>query len=372
MSGTDHSDRLGGQHGPRHAGDTRGSRSQPRSRSDLEVLPKAELHVHLRGAAPMDYLQRQLRKYPVAQALRSSPPDQVAWMLAHPNVRRVVDAADPAGALAGLFHYQSFEQFLAAYLFTGGLVRTLEDFRELVHAVCAELCRRNVVYAELTVSLPEYVQQGMEVGDLLGVLGEERCEPPTVRWIVDPVRNLGTAAAASLVEEVLARRPSSVVGITLGGAEHLFPAAPFRRVYEIARDGGLRTTVHAGEALGPESVWDAVRILRVERVGHGVRAIEDERLVRHLAERRIPLEVCPTSNVRTGVYGSLDEHPVRRLHEAGVPLTVNTDDPTFFGVSLSGELARLRRLDFSWSEIADLARNAFRFAFDPAAAQRCQ
>ena len=148
----------------------------------------------------------------------------------------------------------------------------------------------------------------------------------------------------------------------------MHPPAPFRRAFEIAREAGLRTTVHAGEALGPESVWDALRILEVERVGHGVRAAEDPALVRTLAERGIPLEVCPTSNIRTGVYWTLAEHPVLNLFESGVPITINTDDPTFFGVTLAGELAGLRQIGFSWPQIGELADNAFRFAFDAKAA----
>ena len=336
----------------------------------LEKLPKAELHLHLRGAIPRAYLARQLRRYPVAEALAASPPSQLEWMLRQPNVRRIVEADDPPRAIEGLFRYATFEHFLAAYLFTASFVRCIEDFAGLVEGVREGLGRQNIVYAEITVSLSEYVQQGIALDELLAVLGAGRPGSPQVRWIIDPVRNLGPVAAEKLVTSVLAARPETVVGLTLGGAEHLYPAGPFQRVYEIAREGGLRTTVHAGEALGPESVWDALRILDVERVGHGVRAAEDADLVRCLAERRIPLEVCPTSNVRTGVYASLLEHPVGDLYEAGVPVTINTDDPTFFGVTLAEELAGLRELEFSSDKVAELADNAFRFAFDRKAAAR--
>lgn len=343
------------------------------SLADFETLPKAELHVHLRGAIPRAYLARQLRRYPVSEALAASPPSQLEWMLRQPNVRRVVEADDPPRKIEALFRYHNFEQFLAAYLFTASFVRCTEDFVKLIEGVREGLRRQNIVYAEITVSLSEYLQQGIALDDLMAALGMDCAGPPRVRWIVDPVRNLGPVAAERLLTGVLAARAESVVGLTLGGAEHLYPAGPFRRVYQIAREGGLRTTVHAGEALGPESVWDALRILDVDRVGHGIRAVEDRDLVRSLAERRVPLEVCPTSNVCTGVYASISEHPVRRLHEAGVPVTINTDDPTFFGVTLAQELAGLRRLSFSWEEIAMLADNAFRFAFDrtSAALERC-
>ena len=343
--------------------------ARPASRSALEMLPKAELHLHLRGAIPPEYLAAQMRRHPPATAVASAPRLQQEWMFRQPNVRRAIKAPDPLAATDRLFRFATFEEFLAAYLFTSFFVRDIDDFRHLVLAVVANLRRQNIVYAEVTVSLPEYVQQGIPLEDLLAVLGEVPDRGLRVRWIVDPVRTLGPAAAERLLERVLELRPPSVVGLTLGGAEHLFPPAPFRRLYEIARGAGLGTTVHAGEALGPESVWDALRVLEVERVGHGVRASEDPRLVRALAERGIPLEVCPTSNIRTGVYGSLAEHPVRQLFESGVRIAISTDDPTFFGVSLVGELAGLRRLGFSWDEIAGLADNAFRFAFDRDAAR---
>ena len=292
-------------------------------------------------------------------------------MLRNPSICRIVRADDPLKEIDRIFRFETFENFLAAYLFTGYLVKDIEDFRDLVAAVRKRLNEQNIAYAEVTVSLPEYMQQGIALDELLAALGESQDEAPIVRWIVDPVRSFGPAAAADLVERILPLRPASLVGLTLGGAEHLHPPAPFRRVYEIAREGGLRTTVHAGEALGPESVWDALSILEVERLGHGVRAAEDPALVKSLAGRGIPLEVCLTSNIRTGVYASLGEHPVRHLFESGVPITINTDDPTFFGVTLAGELAALRELGFSWPEIGGLADNAFRFAFDATAAAAC-
>ena len=339
------------------------------SLADLEKLPKAELHLHLRGAIPRDLLARLMQRYTVPGALAESPPRQVDWMRRQPNVRRIVEADDPSRQIDELFVYDTFEQFLAAYLFTGCFIRRIEDFVELVEGVREGLRRQDIVYAEITVSLSEYIQQGIALGDLLTALDSRSAGSPCVRWIVDPVRNIGPSAAERLVTGVLAAGTESVVGLTLGGAEHLHPAGPFRRAYEIAREGGLRTTVHAGEAVGPESVWDALRILDVDRLGHGVRAAEDPDLVRCLAERRVPLEVCPTSNVRTGVYAVMDEHPVRELYEAGIPITINTDDPTFFGISLAEELAGLRQLGFTLTEIAELADNAFRVAFDRPAAE---
>ncbi len=311
---------------------------------------------------------RQLRRYPLAKALGSAPGPQLEWLLRQPNIRAVVGASEPASQTDELFRYRTFEQFLAAYLFTSFFVRTIEDFAGLVRGVRRQLRQANIVYAEVTVSLREYMQQGLALADLAAVLDTPPAGPPTVRWIVDPVRNYGPEAAERLLGAVLKVGARSVVGLTLGGAEHRYPHAPFGRVYEMAREGGLRTTVHAGEALGPESVREALRSLAPDRVGHGVRAAEDPALVRRLSERGVPLEVCPTSNVRTGVYSTLADHPVRSLYEAGVPVTISTDDPTFFSMSLARELAGLRELGFRWQEIGELAGNGFRYAFDRAAA----
>ncbi len=331
----------------------------------LTVLEKAELHLHLRGAMPHRYFREQIRKHPPVTALQSAPARLTTWMRRHPGVRRVWDADDPADEVDALFRHSSFDDFLAAYAFTGFFIRNSEDFRGLVLAVSRSLREQGVTYAEITVSLPEYVRVGIPLEELLAVLGQELAGPPKIRWIVDCVRNFGPDNAERTVEDLLHLRPPSVVGLTLGGAEHLYPPAPFRRVYEMAREGGLRTTVHAGEMAGPSSVWEALRVLKVERIGHGIRAVEDPDLVRYLAERRIPLEICPTSNVRTGIYASIEDHPVRSLFEAGVPFSISTDDPTFFGVTLNEELAGLHRLGFAWPEIEGLAKGAFRFAFDP-------
>lgn len=343
---------------------------QPSSLADLEVLPKAELHLHLRGAIPIPFLKEQFRKYPPKRALSLAPPPQVRFMRQHPGVGRILDSEDPVSEVEGLVTRSTFEQFLGAYLFTSFFVRELDDFKGLVAGVRQELHKQNIAYAEITVSVPEYLEQGIAFEDLMGVLAEDPGGLPKVRWIVDAVRNFGPDAALALLERLQASRPPAVIGLTLGGAEHKQPPALFGEVYARARACGLHTTVHAGEALGPESVWDAVRILGVERIGHGVRAIEDPALVAHLAVERIPLEVCPTSNVRTGVYPSLEAHPMRRLFDAGVPVSVNTDDPTFFGVSLAQELANLRRIDFSWTEIGEVAAAAFQMAFDADAANQ--
>jgi len=161
-------------------------------------------------------------------------------------------------------------------------------------------------------------------------------------------------------------RGLGIVGVGLGGSEQEFPPEPFERVYEQARKSGFRTTVHAGEAAGSESVWGAVKTLRAERVGHATRAEEDESLLDYLAERGIPLELCPVSNVRTGVTKRLEDHPVRRYFERGLLVTINTDDPGMFGNSLAEEYRLLEvRLGFSRQEIRRLILNALEASWMP-------
>ena len=336
----------------------------------IREAPKAELHLHLRGAMPGRYFIGLLRKYSAARALAAAPRQHLEWFRSAPNLAPFLADASLDGAqvlddrAAGLFGYENFEQFLATYLFTSYFFRDISDFQGLIDEVRRELIAQNVVYAEVTVSVIEYLNQGLELTELIAAM-EVAAQSPQLRiqWIVDLVRNFGPEITLDALRRILALRPDSVCGITLGGAEHEYPPEQFAEHYRLARDAGLRLTVHAGEAVGPESVWGAIRSLGVERIGHGVRAIEDPKLVEYLAEHQIPLEVCPTSNLRTGVYRSYDEHPVRRLYEAGVPISISTDDPTFFSTSLVKEFEYLSALGFSDGELLDLLKNGFRHAF---------
>jgi adenosine deaminase len=155
-----------------------------------------------------------------------------------------------------------------------------------------------------------------------------------------------------------------VIGVGIGGSEQNYPTEPFAGVYEKARQLGFHTGAHAGEAAGPESIWGAIRSLKVERIGHGTRAIEDETLVRYLAEKQIPLECCPLSNVCTGVVKSIEAHPVKKFFDAGLLVTVNTDDPAMFGNSLAQEYQMLEeRLGFSQDEVRKVILNGVKAAW---------
>lgn len=311
---------------------------------------------------PPPYFAKLLAKRSVAEALRDAPERHLEFFRRNPNIRAFLESPQPPEAL---FRFEGFEGFLSSYLFSGYFVRDVDDLRGLIAAVREKLAADGIAYAEVTVSIPEYLMHGIALEAITDALSEQSGgETPRLLWIVDFVRNLGAEAAEDLLGKLLAHPPGGWVGITLGGSEHLFPPAPFERLYARARAAGLRLSVHAGEAAGPESVWDAIRVLRVDRIGHGVRAIEDPALVRELAERQIPLEVCLSGNVRTGVYPSFEAHPLRRLVEAGVAVTLNTDDPTFFATTLAEEFARAGKLGLTPVQLDAIAANARRFAFD--------
>ncbi|MEX2303243.1 MAG: adenosine deaminase [Bryobacterales bacterium] len=334
----------------------------------LRETPKAELHVHLRGAMPLAFFQDRLRKYHPEDVLANAPPRYIELFEQFENIRPFMKSRPSlAESAAQLFRYRTFDQFLATYLFSSFFVRDAADFRALVQAVLERLAAENIVYAEITVSFIEYMQQGIALADIVSTLDDASSagEPLRVQWILDPVRNIGPERALELLQEVLRTRPRHLVGITIGGSEHLYPPVQFVKVYTLAREAGLRRTVHAGEGLGPESVWESIRELGVERIGHGVRSIEDPALVRHLAENQIPLEVCPTSNLWTAIYPSYEAHPLKALHEAGVAVSINTDDPEFFRTSLSEEFEHAREMGLSEAAIRKILQNGFRHAFLP-------
>ncbi len=326
------------------------------------MTPKTELHVHLRGAMPLEFFGRQLKKYTVQEALSTAPERFMESFRGCPHLLPAIEhgADDPDF----LFAFDSFETFLRSYLFSAYFIRDIEDFRGLAEAVRAGFEAQGLEYVEITVSVFEYTMQGVPIEGIAEVLDEVASQPGVeIRWIVDLIRNLGPEQCERTLREMLRVRPESWVGITIGGNEREFPPAQFVSCYDLARSEGLGLSVHAGEAAGPESVWDSLRVLRADRIGHGVRSVEDPALVDYLAERGIPLEVCLTGNVKTGVYSSYQEHSLPALHAAGVKITLNTDDPTFFRTTLADEFDHAARLGLTPDDLAQFGANAGASAF---------
>ena len=255
----------------------------------FRALPKAELHLHLVGAMRAPFFDELLDKYGIETALSDALPRHLEFFRRHEHLKALL-AGEGRGA--DLYRFRDFEGFLASYFLSTFFFREPRDLSRLASEVRLQLAEENIDYAEITLSPADHLtREAISHESLCELMEEAAAAPgPRIRWVVDLVRNVGPEAGIDLLERLLEIRPASWVGITLGGAEHLYPPAPFAAVYRRAKDAGLRLSVHAGEALGPESVWDAVKLLGAERVGHGVRAVEDSALVDYLAEKQIPLE----------------------------------------------------------------------------------
>jgi adenosine deaminase len=304
----------------------------------LELMPKVELHLHLEGAIPDAALWELICKYG-----------------GDPGV-------EDMAALRRKFVYRDFPDFIDRWIWKQGFLRQADDYRLIGAAVAGELARRNIVYAEAFFTPSDAGRFGLATSEIAMALrrGLDSVAGTDVALICDVCRDQGPADAMRTVDEVgEVAAEARVIGVGMGGSEQLYPPEPFAPVYDRARELGLKTAAHAGEVAGPESVWGALRTLRVDRIDHGLRAAEDPQLVAWLADHRIPVTSCPGSNVATGAVASLDEHPIRRLFDAGVLVSVSTDDPAMFGLTLAGELAALQeRHGFTADEIRSLQLNA--------------
>ncbi|HSV38689.1 MAG TPA: adenosine deaminase [Nocardioidaceae bacterium] len=307
-------------------------------------LPKAELHVHHVGSASPRIVSELAQRHP-----GTVPAD--------------------LDELRRFFDFRDFAHFIEVYLAVVGLIREPEDIRWLTYEVAREMAGQNIRYAELTCTPYTSVQAGVPIEAYVEAIEAARVEAARdlgieLRWIFDIPGESGLPAADATLEAALKHGPAALVGFGLGGPEIGVARPQFRPHFDQARAAGLRSVPHAGETTGPETVWDALNHLCAERIGHGTSSAQDPALLAHLAEQRIPLEVCPTSNVATRAVASLAEHPIVAFHEAGVLVTINSDDPPMFGTTLNREYeiaADLLGLDEAG--IAQLARNAVEASF---------
>ena len=304
----------------------------------LRLLPKVEIHLHIEGAIPLPALWELVSKYGSADV-------------------------GSIEALEERFRYRDFPHFLSTWMWKNGFIREYEDFTFIAAAVARDLADQNVLYAEAFHSPGDFaVLHGLEVARVTEAvrrgLDQER-DRIEIRLIADLTRDFGPERGRAWLREIAGAKELRIVGIGIGGSEHDFPPEPYREVYQEARSLGLRTTAHAGEAGGPESIWGALGALEVDRIGHGTRAIEDPVLVEHLREKRVPIEMCPISNLRTGVVSDISRHPIRVFFDRGLLVSVNTDDPRMFGTSLESEyLSLAEHQGFRLDEIRRLVENA--------------
>jgi adenosine deaminase/aminodeoxyfutalosine deaminase len=313
----------------------------------VAALPKAELHLHLEGTVDAPTL----------------------WVLAERHRTALFEAG--RGAVDTLYRTSDFTRFLEAFKIVCEHLRDAEDYELITYNALRRLAEQNVVYAEIMVSAGVILWKGQDLRSVMeGVeSGYARARQDfgiRAQWIFDGVRHFGVDAVRAVADAALSLRGFGVIGLGIGGDERRGPAECFGEIYAYSRGEGLRLTAHAGEACGPESVWAAIRVLGVDRIGHGLTAAQDRRLVEHLAEMQIPVELNVTSNVRTGCLAEPALHPVRRYFDEGLLVTLNSDDPALFGADLNQEYVLAHRLfSFTRQELTRIAENSFRAAFLP-------
>ncbi len=329
--------------------------------SFVRKLPKAELHLHLEGTVDPPTLAELSRRHPTTLPVLNNRYKDVS------DSGRVLSEEDARA----LYDYKDFIGFLMAFKAVTERLRDPEDYELITYRMCEKLAREGCVYAEPYVSVGVVYWRGGEFDPLFEGMerGRERAERELgvrLNWIFDAVRHFGTEEAWKVVDKAIQLRDRNVVGIGIGGDEARGPAENFREIYEHAAKNGLHLTAHAGENTGPQSIWSAVKDLKAERIGHGLHAIDDPVLVEHLARTGTAVEVCVSSNVRTGCCRALADHPVRKLFDAGVKITIATDDPEMFGCTLTGEYQLLQqRFGFNDDELRQIARNSFSASFLP-------
>ncbi|MEV6685818.1 adenosine deaminase [Streptomyces sp. NPDC051130] len=312
-------------------------------------LPKAELHVHHVGSA--------------------SPRIVAELASRHPDSKVPTDPE----ALVDYFTFTDFAHFIEVYLSVVDLVRTPDDVRTLTFEVARDMARQNIRYAELTITPYSSTRRGIDEDAFMAAIEDARKAAEAelgvvLRWCFDIPGEAGLKAAAETARLAVDLRPEGLVSFGLGGPEIGVPRPQFKPYFDRARAAGLHSVPHAGETTGPETIWDAINELGAQRIGHGTSATQDPALLAYLAEHRIALEVCPTSNIATRAVTDLDLHPIKEMVQAGVLVTINSDDPPMFGTDLNNEYAvAARLLDLDERGLALLAKNAVEASFlDPA------
>ena len=314
----------------------------------LQSIPKTELHLHIEGLVSVESIWELMNKHKLDLGIKTK------------------------AELQKRFQVTSLNEFID--LFINIVQATFLDENDLDFLISdAEnyLSRNNIRYAEIFFAPTKLIKNGLRFDALAQKLDEGaeylRKQGYDVRYIVDVSRGFGVDNAMRNLELTAANRTDNFIGLGLGGAERTGPAREYAPVFERARKEGFHLVAHAGEDVGPQSIWDTIDVLKAERIGHGTSAILDQRLMNELRDRQVPLEICPTSNLFTRKYAqNLEQHPIRSFYDLGMYVTVNTDDPTLFGVDLVDEYANLVDAGvFSIDEIFEIVKNGIYATFMP-------
>ncbi len=310
----------------------------------LKKIPKAELHLHIEAVISKETIKKLFFK------------------------KNNIEFTDRA--MKSLFNYEDLNGFIAAYLQVQELFTSVDDFDLIFDDLKNYIIDNGLTYAEVFAAPSAFLKKGFSFSEMVknyrnNIQKIKQETGVTVNLLIDVSRTFGEENAQKNLDLLLGNRIPEIIGIGLGGAEIKGPSRDFGHVFQRARDNKLLTVAHAGEDVGPESVWDAINVLHAQRIGHGISAKFDEKLMQYLAETQIPLEICPTSNVFTKKYvQTFEEHPVKTFFEKNILVTINTDDPLFFGVSLVDEYWKLySKLHFKLNEIKQLILNGFTASF---------
>lgn len=299
----------------------------------LQAMPKAELHVHLEGSIEADALME-------------------------------IEPALTRDEIAANTRFNTFEGFLRAYIWVNSKLKTPQHYAIATRRMLERFREQGIRYAEVTLSAGMVLWKEQSLAEVYDAVRRESLRSQVeVYWIPDAIRHFGPELGMEVAKFAVSRKDDGVIAFGIGGDEVRGPAEWFRDVFAYARDNGLHLVCHAGETAGPESVWGALEI-GAERIGHGIAAVRDPLLMAHLRDRNVPLEVCITSNVRTGAVETLGQHPIRVLYDAGVPITLNTDDPALFGTTLATEFQIAEsEFGFTAAELKGIIENGFKYGF---------
>ena len=326
------------------------AREVQKLRALLTEIPKTEIHLHLEALATVDTIWDLMKTHKITY-----------------------DKVSTKGDLKKKFHITSFDEFIDLFInVVQNCFKSEDDFDYLINDALAYLNRNNIVYAEIFFAPSKFLINGLKFPAMINRLNDganmlKEKHGREVKFIIDVSRSFGVKNAEHNLKLTLDNLSDNIIGIGLGGAEEIGPAKDFVDVFAKAAAKGLHIVAHAGEVVGPESIWDSINLLKAERIGHGTSAVQDNKLMDALAENQIPIEICPTSNVYTQKYVKvLEEHPIRAYFDHNLNVTVNTDDPTLFGVDLVDEYMSLTNKNFfAPAEIIKLVKNNLFSTFLP-------